>query len=118
MTFVIPVIVIATLAAAEPGPKPGDVYREYSTHNGGSTDWRVTDPNATNPGAKKFLPNPVLSVRIDDPSHAIRAEALLDRWGGHTGTTPKKIRFNGNDWISLPELATTPEGDRPEMFYT
>lgn len=104
--------------ADESGPKPGDVYREYSTHNGGGGDWRVTDPKAKNPGAKKFLPNPVLSIRIDDPRDAIRAEALLDRWGGHTGTTPKQIRFSGNDWITLPELATTPRGRRPEMYYS
>ncbi len=26
-------------------------------------------------------------------------------WGGHVGTTGKKIRFNGNAWITIPELA-------------
>lgn len=115
---VVLMLIPAGLSAAEPGPKTGDVYREYSTHLGGAVDWRVTDPNASNPGARKFLPNPVLKIEIDDPRTAIHAEALLDRWGGHTGTTPKKIRFNGNDWITLPELATTPKGVRPEMVYS
>ena len=111
-------LIPGSLPADEPGPRPGDVYREYSTHNGGGVNWRVTDPHAENPGAGKFLPNPVLKIEIDDPIGAIRAEALLDRWGGHAGTTPKKIRFNGNEWITLPELATTPQGHRPEMYYS
>ncbi|TWU62577.1 hypothetical protein V7x_43120 [Crateriforma conspicua] len=100
------------------GPKPGDVYREYAIHNGGNLDWRVTDPNAKAEGAKKFLPNPVLMLDIRDLEHAIRAEAVLDRWGGHAGTTDKRIRFNEKSWITLPELATTPVGHAPERFHS
>jgi len=99
------------------GPQPGDVYREYATNNGGGTDWRVTDPTVKDPRARAFLPNPVLRINIDDLKGAVRAEALLDRWGGHTGTTSKRIRFNGHDWITVPELSTTPARSRPEMYY-
>jgi hypothetical protein len=35
-------------------------------------------------------------------------ELIIDLWGGHVGTTGKKIRFNSNDWIDIPELNTTP----------
>ncbi len=97
------------------GPKPGDVYREYVIHNGGE-NWRVTAPNAKAEGAQEFLPNPVLSLDVHDLEGAVRAEAVLDRWGGHPGTKQKMIRFNANDWITLPELTTTPESY--ERYYS
>lgn len=99
------------------GPQPGEVYREYAVHNGGNRDWRVTDPQARAPGAHEFLPNPVLELEIGDLQHAVRAEALLDRWGGHLRTTDKRIRFNGNAWLRVPELTTTP-GGRAEYYYS
>jgi len=96
------------------GPKPGDVYREYSVHSGGGFDWRMTDPNAKSPGAQEFLPNPILNLNVLDLRGAIRAEAVLDRWGGNAGTKQKMIRFNSNGWITIPELATTPTGHDPQ----
>lgn len=102
----------------ELGPKPGDVYREYAIHNGGNFNWRVTDPEATHKGAQAFLPNPILKLNVRDLNHAIRVEAILDRWGGHAGTTEKLIRFNGNDWIKIPELTTTPKGMEPARFHS
>ncbi len=101
----------------ESSPRPGDVYREYAVHFGGNVDWRVTDPRASAKGAQEFLPNPVHQFEIDDLEHAVRAEVLLDRWGGHLGTTEKKIRFNDRPWILIPELATTPTGENPEDYY-
>ncbi len=106
-----------TAATQEPtpalGPQPGDVYREFALHNGGNIDWRVTDPRATAEGAHKFLPNPVLKLTVGDLQGAIRAEALLDRWGGHLKTTGKQVRFNGNPWIIIPDLSTPPAGHAP-----
>jgi hypothetical protein len=99
------------------GPKPGDVYREYAIHNGGNFDWRVTDPRAKHEGAKTFLPNPVLTINVRDLKGAIRAEAVLDRWGGHAGTKDKLIRLNDNEWITLPELTTTPKGHMLEVLW-
>ncbi|MGD8240478.1 MAG: Ig-like domain-containing protein, partial [Armatimonadota bacterium] len=49
-------------------------------------------------------------------SDAVRAQALIDRWGGHPGTSEKKLRFNGNPWIDLPELTTTPAGHEPTAY--
>jgi hypothetical protein len=89
-------------------PQPGDIYREYSRVMETSTDdWRVTDPNASHPGAAAFIPNPVLAIDIDDLQGAVRAELLIAMWGGHIGTTGKMVRFNGNSWITIPELNTT-----------
>ncbi len=100
------------------GPQPGDVYREFSLHNGGNVDWRVTDPQATPERARNFLPNPQLKLHVGDLTGAIRAEALLDRWGGHTRTTAKQVRFNGNAWINVPEIASMPAGQRAEKFFS
>jgi hypothetical protein len=90
-------------------PQTGDVYKEFSRvmEPGTYKDWRVTDPNYTyggSPGPGDFLPNSVLDLTIDDLTGAISAEAVITIWGGHVGTTGKKIRFNGNSWISIPEL--------------
>ena len=94
-------------------PQPGDVYREYTLVMSRSTnDWRVTDPNATfnsNPPGNNpsdFLPNPTLDLGSIDKTNAVRAEALITLWGGHIGTQGKKIRFNDNAWIPIPELAS------------
>lgn len=95
----------------------GAVYKEFMLHNSGDRSWRVTNPLARDPGAKKHLPNPVLEFEVDDLDGAIRAEALLDRWGGHLHTRGPRIRFNGNDWLPIDPPATA-HGDRlPENYY-
>ncbi len=81
---------------------PGAVYKEFMLHNSGDRAWRVTNPHAKDSGAKKYLPNPVLELEIDDLDGAIGAEAMLDRWGGHLHTLQPTIRFNQNEWLTLP----------------
>jgi hypothetical protein len=78
----------------------------------------VTDPKATHKGAQDFLPNPILNLNVRDLKNVVRVEAVIDRWGGHAGTKEKLIRFNGNDWITLPELTTTPPGNAPERYHS
>jgi hypothetical protein len=98
-------------------PRSGDIYREYSRTMGQTNhNWRVTDPNVRDERAFKHLPNAVLHIDIGDLKDAVRAEALIDRWGGHPGTSNKKIRFNENPWIQIPELKTTPAGQEPDRF--
>jgi CubicO group peptidase (beta-lactamase class C family) len=99
------------------GPQPGEVYREFAVHTGGNRGWRVTDPNAADPRSWEFLPNPEPTITVDDLQDAIRAEVLIDRWGGHLRTTRKQIRFNQRPWLVLPELTTTPAG-RAEHYYS
>ena len=91
-------------------PKPGELYREFALHNGGDRDWRVTDANAVIKfaRAKDHLPNSRLKLDVEDLQHAVRAEVLLDRWGGHRGTINKRIRFNENEWVTIPEIQNTP----------
>lgn len=95
------------------GPKPGDVYKEF-TFNHNAENWRVTDPGANTtrfPQAADFLPNPVLTFNVSDLQHAVRAEMIIDFWGGHEGTTNKRFRINGNSWITIPELDTLSPGN-------
>ncbi len=103
---------------AQSRPQPGDLYREFSRHNGGDRDWRVTDKDAVIrfDRAQDHLPNSRIELIIEDLEHAVRAEALIDRWGGHRGTINKRLRFNNHDWITVPELSAVPEGIRPEML--
>jgi hypothetical protein len=91
-------------------PPPGSVYREFSmTVNLGGEDWVVYSPEAHANWGKTY-PNPYNYITISNGalSGAIRAEALLTVWGGHVGTSGKKISFNGNANIDIPELQTTP----------
>ena len=92
-------------------PQPGDIYKEFSTVMNATSGeaWRVTDPDidiATYPAAASFLPNPTISLTINDLVGAVRAEAVITLWGGHISTTGKSIRFNGNPGVSLPEMGT------------
>lgn len=93
-------------------PQPGDIYKEYSRTMMEYYEWRVTDPNASSIWIPdpSYLSNTVLPITISDLSGATRAELVIDLWQGHAGTTGKKFRVNGNDWIYIPEL-TTPPGD-------
>ncbi len=105
--------VVLTMAPAQvdfTGPRPGDVYREYSRAMPATGDtWRVTDPNinlGVYPQADPFVPNPRLPLTVNDLQGATRVEAVISLWGGHIGTTGKKIRFNNNNWITIPELGS------------
>lgn len=106
LIFLLLTCLFAVNAQAQVGPRPGDIYREYAVNLKSGDNWRVTDPNAGAAGAAEFLPNPVLSIQIDDLDKAIRAEVLMDIWGGHPGTSGKKFRFNMNDWIDIPRVPT------------
>ncbi|MFH1568560.1 MAG: hypothetical protein ABIL09_11240 [Gemmatimonadota bacterium] len=89
--------------------RPGEAFREFAWTgpwvNAGNWQ-RVTDPQARHPGAAEFLPNPVNAVRLEGVAEALRAEVTLEQWGGHAGTSDKRLRLNGGDWIPVPE----PEG--------
>ncbi len=98
-------------------PRPGDVYKEFVFHTVGDRPWRVTNPQARDTGAKKYLPNPIWELEIDDLEGAIRAEALLDRWGGHLDTTNPRIRFNGHDWLTIPPPLGRDGKGLPEDYY-
>jgi hypothetical protein len=110
------------MSADKLGFSPGDVFREYHWNGPWRTIdcpylcWqRVTDPQTSHEGARKYLPNVVNTVQIDDLQHTVRAECCIEQWGGHAGTSDKKIRINGHGWIGIPESSLMgPE--RPESY--
>ena len=106
----------AVVAAAPRGPQPGDVYCEFASHQGGN-DWRVTNPDARDPRARRYLPNPELLLHIDSLEGAVRAEALLDRWSGHVSTKRPQIRFNDNPWLDVPPPLDAPGDGDHERYY-
>jgi hypothetical protein len=114
--FLLFLLVLTGGGYSQPGPRPWDVYREYALNLKQGNWWRVTDPQACHPGAAAFLPNPVLQLSIDDLEGAVRAEVLTDVWGGHAGTTGKRFRINGQDWMHIPHVPTLAE--RAECYMT
>jgi len=103
--------------SVRPGPRPGDVYKEYVLNNRGNLAWRVTNPSAGDARAREFLPNPILELEIPNLDGALRAEVMLDRWGGHLHTKKPQVRFNGNGWIDVPPPKMSREQDLPEDYY-
>jgi hypothetical protein len=107
----------ASVAANAPrGPQPGEVYREFVAHQGGD-DWRVTNPDVEGERPRKHLPNPVLKLTINSLEGATRAEALLDRWGGHVSTKNPRLRFNGREWLPVPPPVVPPGNGDHERYY-
>jgi hypothetical protein len=110
----------ATLASAQTRifkhPQPGDVYKEYIRLMDYDKEMRVTWPDSPVDRAQAELPNAVLDLNIDDLNGATRAELVIDFWGGHAGTIGKKIRFNGHDWLDVPDLTTV--SGSPECYTT
>ena len=99
------------------GPQPGDIFREYTFRERhiyeidpgsncipGSDGLKLTRP----PQTPEFL-------EVDDLDDAIRAEMVIEYWGGHIGTTGQAFRINDGVWISVPQ----PEGmsTEPEAYY-
>jgi hypothetical protein len=97
---------LGSLTTVSGDPGPGDVFREFVWRgpfvNAGNWQ-RVTDPNASHAGAQEFLPNPVNVIRSDDLTMAIGAEVTIELWGGHAGTSNRRLRINGGDWIAIGE---------------
>jgi len=104
--FCVGTVLMGQLAQAQflTSPQPGDIYKEFSRANTSGSQWRVTNSTTTNSAARAYLPNPNLSLNIADLAGAIRAEIVIDLWGGHIGTSGHKFRFNNHAWINIPKL--------------
>lgn len=116
-----------TVTPYTPPPSTGGkVFKEfYATMSESSLkDWRVTDPNATATGSpnnnpKTYLPNSKISINVNDLANAKSAEAIVDMWGGHVGTTGQKLKFNNNAWLTIPQLSGIngiPSGSNGECY--
>ena len=110
-TQLLPFLFVAALATGptplRAGPQPGDIFREYTWNDKGKWQ-RITSPEATAEGAKKFLPNAVNSIAIDDLVGATRAEMQLELLQSHFGTIGQSLRVNGGGWIAVPPSREIP----------
>lgn len=109
----------ATSAEDFNGFAPGDVFREYrwagpyhhhdniqnanrpDNKLGYAQDFMIPIYDDSGSGKVIGYRNPINKIQIDDLKNAIRAEVVLEAWGGHSGTTGKKMRINGNEWIPV-----------------
>ncbi|MDD5687534.1 MAG: chitobiase/beta-hexosaminidase C-terminal domain-containing protein [Elusimicrobia bacterium] len=99
------VVMIGLSMLSNASPQSGEVYKEFHSRCADNDNgWRVTDPTTANATAKTFLPNDAQTISLvsGDLQNVIRAEIIIDRWGGHAGTINKVININGNSWISVP----------------
>ena len=95
------------------GPGPGDVYREHTY----ARRFGEVDPKGTSDGAISMRPSAGRPRRIivTDLTGARHAEASVQYWGGHIGTSDQKFRINGSEWFQIPQ----PVGTRtePQKYY-
>lgn len=103
---------------------PGSVYRQFTfsgpwnTIDCPFTGWqRVTDPASPHPGARKYLPNQINEIWIDDLDGATAAEMVVEEWGGHAGTSRKTIRVNDGEPLLIEEPVTIGPGPSEAYQY-
>jgi hypothetical protein len=106
MSFVVVLVVFGGLSAQ---PQPGDIFREY--HYTAETiveldpDSKRTDPRLLK---RRQVSHRTRSMDIWDLEDAVKAEMVLELWGGHVGTSGHRFRVNEGDWIPIPQLTGTP----------
>ncbi len=103
------VLLIGMSALGE--PESGDIFREYIWAGPwvNASRWqRVTGPDTTTDRAKVYLPNPVNRIKIDDLDKARKAVVYIEMLLCHGGTINKRIRVNGNTWITISESPHIP----------
>ncbi len=104
-------ILAPMLVTAE--PSPGEVFREYSY----SQRFAELDSGSRRPGVEGLRAGSQLTRTLDihDLRKAIRAEVVVEYWGGHIGTASQQFRVNDGDWIDIPQPRGTPA--QPQCYY-
>jgi len=120
--FIFFVLYIVNLAPVCAGPRPGDIFREYTFNP--HQDFSVRHFSELDPACKRvfeegsgFESKPrMVKQRIDlDLDRAVRAEMAVEYWGGHIGTSDQKFKVNGREWIQIPQPRGTPTD--PNCYY-
>ncbi len=110
-------VIFAWVLTASPAlwgePAPGDVFREYTY----SVRFSELDPGSTREGIEQLRERSLQerALDIDDLKDATKAEAVVEYWGGHIGTSDQKFRLNQADWIHIPQPVGTPT--QPQCYY-
>ncbi len=101
-------------------PRPRDVFREYHITGGGSNgekdaEWAdefVFISHHT--GERSTKGN--RSFEDIDLKHAIKAEFVASYWGGHIGSSKRRVVFNEYPGVELPLIKNTPS--MPECYFS
>lgn len=111
-------VVLITAAALFAGPKPGNIFREF-TYVPLAGHFAELDPNCPRKADPNFgmrnKPHMVVQKLDLDLDGAVRAEVAVEYWGGHIGTSEQKFMVNGHDWIYIPQPHNTPS--QPQCYY-
>ncbi|MFB3903663.1 MAG: hypothetical protein ACE15E_09435 [Acidobacteriota bacterium] len=108
-----PVVTALAVSLLGSGPEPGDVFREFTY----GFRFHELDPEAKNPRAQNLHKGSrePRHIVIDDLAGALRAEIVIEYWGGHIGTSGQRFRVNSGDWLDIPQPQGTP--GRPVCYY-
>nr|MCU0981606.1 Ig-like domain-containing protein [Pirellulaceae bacterium] len=87
------------VTAGFPGPKPGEVFREYVWTKAGDGGFLRVG------GRLGYGGGPVMWPHDFDLFHARRAEVVLEKLLCHDGTRGLALSVNGHAWIPVPEAA-------------
>lgn len=112
-SFLAPILLLAA-GALYADFRPGDIFRDHTYAN----RFSVCDPGVSHPGALKMCEtrkDVEVNLDIEDLTHAVRAEVLVEYWGGHIGTSGQRLRANGGAWIDIPQPSGTPTP--PQCYY-
>lgn len=118
----IPLLALAGLAAVlRAEPQPGEIFTETTYRH----RFAEVDPaskrldNATDlvkfPFLKAANNRTERTLDLGSLGKVVRAELVVEYWGGHIGSSAQSVRVNGRDWLPLAQPAGTPE--RPEHFF-
>jgi hypothetical protein len=106
-------VLATTLLTAQAEPQPGETFQEFVY------PWRFIelDPANTNPNLGDMRKQSGLDrvLELRGVKNAVRAEVVVEYWGGHSGTSDQKFRANGHDWIAIPQPEGTPKA--PQSYY-
>ncbi len=109
----LPVLYFALLTPLFAGPRPGDVYREFTYQK----RFSELDPGSKRQGIDDLRENMMGARILDLPSMngVVRAEMSVEYWGGHVGTSEQKFRVNGAGWLYIQKIQNAKQ--QPECYH-
>jgi len=110
---------LGCFSLADAAPKLGDVFREYHMTGGGSngekdSEWMDEFVFISHHTGERSTKGD-RSFKDIDLANAIKAEFVASYWGGHIGSSNRRVVFNNNPAVQLPLIKNTPT--RPECYF-
>jgi len=101
-------------------PLPGDVFREYHMIKGGSggdPEKAYADKNLVYVVAADGYTTGTRTFENIDAQNATKAEIVLMYWGGHVGSSNRRMWFNESSAMPLPIPENTPGNPLCEVYH-